>query len=145
VIDLDGVRREVGLAYAILGAHRLRRISAEAPPMTAALYRLVLAVLHRAYAPADNPAWSELWDKPRLEFAPLRRYLQPLRDRFDLLHPTRPFLQCPALAAKPPSSAAKLVPFRASGNNVTLFDHTTDSDSVRLSLAEAARWLIAAQ
>ncbi|MFC0436470.1 type I-E CRISPR-associated protein Cse1/CasA [Kutzneria buriramensis] len=145
VIDLDGIRREVSLAYAILGAHRLRRISAEAPPMTAALYRLVLAVMHRAYAPADNPAWSELWDKPRLEFAPLRRYLEPLRDRFDLLHPTRPFLQCPALAAKSPSSAAKLVPFRASGNNVTLFDHTTDSDSVRLSLAEAARWLIAAQ
>ncbi|MFI9388974.1 type I-E CRISPR-associated protein Cse1/CasA [Kutzneria sp. NPDC052558] len=145
VVDLAGERREVSLARLILGAHQFRRIVAEAPPMTAALHRLVLAVMHRAYAPRDDEQWSELWSRRRLPFAPLHAYLTEHRARFDLLDQDRPFLQCPKLGVKAWSSAAKLVPFRASGNNVTLFDHTTDAETVALPLAEAARWLVTAQ
>lgn len=51
-------------------------------------------------------------------------------------------MQCAELASLTPATAAKLVPYRAVGNNVTLFDHTTAADQVMLSPEEAARWLV---
>lgn len=110
--------------------------------MTAALYRLLLALVHRVYGPADEEGWARLWRAPRFAPEPLRTYLQKWRGRFDLFNPTRPFLQCPALAALQPSTPAKLVPHRAVGNNVTLFDHSIAGEEHTLSPAEAARWLV---
>ncbi len=113
--------------------------------MTAALYRLVLAFAHRVYGPSDDEAWSNLWRPVELPLDPLQEYLAKYPGRFDLFHPERPFLQCPALTSCSMSSTAKLVAFRAAGNNVTLFDHTTATDRPLLSPAEAARWLVTVQ
>ncbi len=149
VVDLQGRPAEVGLADVLSRAHELRRIAGETPPMTAALYRLVLALAHRVYGPKDHDEWAELWKAEKLADTPagerLWDYLKEHSAAFDLFHPERPFLQCPALAELPLASVAKLVPYRATGNNVTLFDHTTAQDRIMLSPAEAARWLVTVQ
>ncbi|KAA2246403.1 type I-E CRISPR-associated protein Cse1/CasA [Solihabitans fulvus] len=144
VIDLRGERCEVGLIGLLHDAHRIRRIVGDTPPMTAALHRLVLAFLHRSYGPSSEQAWATLWSAPQLPRAPVDNYVADKRDRFDLFDPVQPFLQCPALKGLAPSTAAKLVPHRAVGNNVTLFDHTTATDKIVLSQAESARWLVTA-
>lgn len=142
VVTLDGARTQVGLREVLLQAHQIRRIVGETPTMTAALHRLLLAVLHRAYQPHDDDAWSKLWHATQLPSHELDEYLDEHEDTFDLFHPQRPFLQCPQIASCGPSTAAKLVPGRSTGNNVTLFDHTTASDTVVLEPAQAARWLV---
>ncbi|TVT22900.1 type I-E CRISPR-associated protein Cse1/CasA [Amycolatopsis rhizosphaerae] len=145
VIDLNDEPGEVGLAELLLRAHELRRIAGFTPPMTAALYRLVLAFAHRAYGPPDNHEWETLWKADRFPPEPLQSYVAGWPGRFDLFDPQRPFLQCPALAAHTKSSAVKLVAFRATGNNATLFDHTTARERPLLSPAEAACWLVTVQ
>lgn len=144
IVNVHGEPDEVGLEALLRDAHRIRRIAGDTPSMTAALHRLVLALMHRAYGPATEQDWARLWTSDGLPAKPLRAYLADRRDRFDLFHPTRPFLQCPALTTLAPSTPAKLVPHRAVGNNVTLFDHTRAGDEIRLTAAEAARWLVTA-
>ena len=142
VLSLDGRTELVGLVELFGRAREFRRLVAEAPPMTAALHRLVLALFHRVYGPASESAWAELWTADSLPSEPLDRYVDRFGDRFDLFDPQRPFMQCPALAKLTGATAAKLIPYRAVGNNVTLFDHTTAHDHVTLTPAEAARWLV---
>ncbi|WP_158624186.1 type I-E CRISPR-associated protein Cse1/CasA [Micromonospora sp. HM5-17] len=142
VVRGNGAIVDVGLRQLFMEAHDIRRITGETPTMSAALYRLVLAMFHRSYGPDSDSVWAELWSARELPPDPLDRYLERYGDRFDLFHPTVPFLQCPGLAELTPSTPGKLVPHRAVGNNVTLFDHTTSSDAVRLTPAEAARWLV---
>ncbi|MEV4288900.1 type I-E CRISPR-associated protein Cse1/CasA [Nonomuraea bangladeshensis] len=145
VVGLDGRATAKGLADVIAEAHTIRRIAAEAPTMTAALHRLLLAVFHRAYGPPNEKVWQDLWEAEKIPAGPLGRYLERYRDRFDLFHPEVPFMQCVELRSLTPATAAKLVPYRAVGNNVTLFDHTTSADTVVLTPQEAARWLVTLQ
>jgi CRISPR system Cascade subunit CasA len=145
VVRPDGTQTQLGLREVLLQAHQIRRIMGETPTMTAALHRLLLALLHRAYKPQDDGAWSELWRATQLPGHDLDKYFGEFRDAFDLFHPQRPFLQCPPVASCGPSTAAKLVSGRSTGNNVTLFDHTVASDTVILEPAEAARWLVTLQ
>ncbi|MFD0883260.1 type I-E CRISPR-associated protein Cse1/CasA [Streptosporangium algeriense] len=143
VVGEDGETRQLGLRDVILSAHTIRRITAETPTMTAALHRLLLAFFHRVYGPESEAAWRELWTAEQLPTETLDTYLH--QDKFDLFHPEMPFMQCAKLASLAPATAAKLVPYRAVGNNVTLFDHTTAVDRVALSPQEAARWLVTVQ
>ena len=142
VIDHDGGQRTVGLEEVLLAAHQLRRIVGETPTMTAALYRVVLALAHRAYGPVSETAWAQLWCPEELPEGPLRDCFGRHPDNFDLFHPERPFLQCPAVTSCGLATAAKLVPYLAVGNNATLFDQTTARERTRLDPAEAARWLV---
>ncbi|MFD9734625.1 type I-E CRISPR-associated protein Cse1/CasA [Umezawaea sp. NPDC059074] len=144
VVDLDGAAREVSLRDVLLDGHNLRRIVGQTPPMTAALYRIVLAVLHRAYGPADEEAWKRLWSDAALPKDELTEYFDQHPDRFDLFHSTYPFLQCAQLSSVKTTTVAKLVPHLSVGNNVTLFDHTTAQDVLDLSPGEATRWLVTA-
>ncbi|WP_330274992.1 type I-E CRISPR-associated protein Cse1/CasA [Lentzea sp. NBC_00516] len=145
VVDRDGNHELVSLTRLVLNAHRIRRIVGETPSMTAALHRLVLALLHRVYGPPSEEEWARLCELPSLPSAPLVRYLRGQGSRFDLFDAQHPFLQCTGLAKLAPATAAKLVPYRSVGNNVTLFDKTIDTDQVQLTPAEAARWLVTVQ
>ncbi|WP_284742291.1 type I-E CRISPR-associated protein Cse1/CasA [Amycolatopsis sp. RTGN1] len=144
VVHLDGRPGEAGLSELFTSAHDIRRIVGETPPMTAALHRLVLALLHRAYGPARSGDWGALWKAESFEREPLSTYFARWPGAFDLFDPQRPFLQCAALPAVKKSTVAKLIPDRAVGNNVTLFDHTTAGDRIELTPAAAARWLVTA-
>ncbi|MFI7696735.1 type I-E CRISPR-associated protein Cse1/CasA [Nonomuraea sp. NPDC049655] len=145
VVGPDGRVDAMGLEDVVAKAHTIRRIAGEAPTMTAALHRLLLAVFHRAYGPPNETVWRDLWEAESIPADPLRNYLEHRRDRFDLFHPKVPFMQCAELRSLTPATAAKLVPYRAVGNNVTLFDHTTSEDKVVLTPQEAARWLVTVQ
>ncbi len=139
----DSTLVELGLREAILRAHEVREIVAENPLATGALYRLLLALLHRVYGPADEDAWLALWQASRWEAGPLDAYLGHWHDRFDLFDPQRPFLQRADPRVRP-RPVTVLLPEAASGNNPTLFDHTVEGDPVSLTPAQAARALLAA-
>ncbi|MBN2002687.1 MAG: type I-E CRISPR-associated protein Cse1/CasA [Anaerolineae bacterium] len=141
----DGAAAMLGLQAVLAEAHTLRELGGESPLVTAALYRLLLAVLHRVYdGPADPDAWGEIWDARRFDAARLSAYFDRWRDRFDLFHPERPFYQAADKRVKSKSVTA-LVHHVASGNNATLFDHHTDGGGLTLTSPEAARMLVAAQ
>jgi CRISPR system Cascade subunit CasA len=138
-----GEEEEVGLRRALVEAGRFRRLAGETPTMTAALHRLVLALLHRVYGPGSFSAWERLWQKSEgLPVGPLDAYAADHPGAFDLFHPERPFLQCAALRSLAPGPVGKIVAYRATGSNRTLFDQTTTADRLTLSPGEAARWLV---
>lgn len=139
----DNTLIELGLREAILRAHEVREIAAESPIATGALYRLLLALLHRVYGPADEDAWLALWQAGRWQAASLDAYLQRWRARFDLFDPQHPFLQRADPRVRP-RPVTVLLPEVASGHNPTLFDHTVEGDRVGLAPARAARALLAA-
>jgi CRISPR system Cascade subunit CasA len=144
VIPLNGpAAEEVSLAGLLRDARRYRRLAGTTPTMTAALHRIVLALVHRVYGPASLCRWGELWQAERgFPCEDLAAYAAAYGSTFELFDSSRPFLQCPALAGKKASSTATLVAYRATGSNTTLFDHTTAGEMPVLAPAEAARWLV---
>ena len=141
----DGAVVTLGLQTALAEAHTLRELGGESPLVTAALYRLLLAVLHRVYdGPADPDAWGAIWDARQFDAARLDAYFDRWGERFDLFHPERPFYQAADERVKP-KSLSDFIFHAASGNNATLFDHHTDEGGLVLMPSEAARMMLAAQ
>jgi len=145
--------REVGLRDALVRAHEIREVYTDSPLETIALYRLLLALALDVYQPTpDVDRWIALWRAGRFPAEPLDAYLSDAHrghQRFDLLHPDRPWYQSPIPDAsqegKAPAPLAKLFHAQASGNNATLFGHDLDTRPDRLPLALAARGLVATQ
>jgi CRISPR system Cascade subunit CasA len=146
VVWRDGRTEELGLRVALGNAHELRELRDDSPLVTAALHRLLLAVLHRVFGPEDEDAWTRLRDRGRWDPKALDTYLDSdcCRDRFDLFDARRPFYQV-AGSPKKPGSVGRLAHELAGGNNATLFDHNRDDPPAVLSPSEAARLLIAQQ
>jgi CRISPR system Cascade subunit CasA len=144
VVRHDGRTEELNLRAALRQAHELRDLRDDSPLVTAALHRLLLAILHRVFGPENEAAWARLRDRGRWDAGALDAYLDRWRDRFDLFDARRPFYQT-AGSRKKPTGVGKLAHELASGNNATLFDHTHNGDPAELAPAEAARVLIALQ
>jgi len=143
-IQADGRPVELGLYDALAQAHTLRELHGETPLSTAALHRLLLAVLHRVFGPESRKAWSQLWRAGQWDETALRDYFDHWRRRFDLFDAERPFYQAADERVKSKSITSLM--FRtASGNNPTLFDHHTDAEGVALAPAQAARALVVVQ
>jgi len=143
-IRADGTIVELGLRNALAQAHELRELYGESPLVTAALHRLLLAVLHRVFGPVNSNEWTALWEAGHWDTVRLDAYLHRWRHRFDLFDPERPFYQAPDERVKP-KSVISLIHDVASGNNPTLFDHHTEAEGITLTPAQAARMLVAAQ
>ncbi|MFC3997439.1 type I-E CRISPR-associated protein Cse1/CasA [Nocardiopsis sediminis] len=144
-VTLDGKPDLLSLSDVLRNANDLRCVQGEAPIVTAALYRLLIAFLHRVHqGPASEEEWAELWangvDAERLEAYEAAHW-----DEFWLLGGDRPFHQCPDLADVPWKPATHLVLYRAKGNNTTLHDHTTDDEWPAFPPDAAARWLVTLQ
>jgi len=142
---LDGLCVAASLREVLVSAQDFRELGDASPLSTAALHRLLLAVLHRVFGPANEAAWAELWGWGRFEESALDGYLERWRIRFDIFDPDRPFFQVPTLSELQPVPVAKLAHARASGNNATLFDHSLDERPEPVSSAAAARLLVAHQ
>ncbi|WP_457630555.1 type I-E CRISPR-associated protein Cse1/CasA [Oceanithermus sp.] len=137
---------EVGLREALLEAHRFERLEASSPLVEAALTRVLLAVLHRAYrGPKSESEQENIFEEGSFEPVIVGEYLDRWKDRFWLFHPTTPFWQVPDLPEDDPLPWTKLRPEFAVGNNPTLFDHTYDDAPPAATFAEAARALVAHQ
>ena len=143
VIQDDGTAAMMGLRRVLHDADTLRALSGNTPLETAALYRLLLAVLYRALGTPTLDTWEDLWQQGRFPAQALDAYFERWHDRFDLFHPERPFLQWTDDRVKP-KPIINLVPHMASGNNATLFDHHHEGQAIALSLDEAARALLVA-
>jgi CRISPR system Cascade subunit CasA len=145
-LRLDGTRDELSLHDLIAQAHQLHEIRGDSPLETAALHRLLLAVLHRVFGPKGWTAWNQLWQRGQFDMSRLDAYLgrKQVRQRFDLFDSKRPFYQSrdPRVSEK---SIISMVLEMASGNNATLFDHSTEDGNVALTPAQAARALITSQ
>jgi len=138
----------LGLRDALVQAHDLREVYTDSPLTTAALMRLMLAVLHRVFGPRDRWEWAKLWQSGRWPSAQLDDYFSAWFDRFDLFDEQYPFYQVREFQAdKLPdlTPVSGLVHEEASGNNVTLFDHHFDAEMRFLTPDEAARRLVTAQ
>ena len=78
---LDTVREarrpaaEFGLRDVLVQAHELRGLGGESPLVTAALHRLLLAILHRVFGPEGYDAWYALWQAGRFDPVALDEYL----------------------------------------------------------------------
>lgn len=144
VVTLDGAVRTVSLRELLFNAPAYRGVSAPLPHTNAAILRLLLAVLHRCFGPAEPSAWEPLWRKGAFDAEILDRYFEEQRENFDLFSPTRPFYQNrqPLVEEKP---AQVLLQAVGGGDTFTLFDHVLDSTPVALTPAEAALALLTAQ
>lgn len=59
----DGTARELSLREALGSAATIREIGDPSPPVTIALHRLLLAILHRSLRGPDSPdTWAEMWN-----------------------------------------------------------------------------------
>jgi CRISPR system Cascade subunit CasA len=136
----DGSEQELSLREVIEQADEVRRLVGDVPTQEFALLRLLLAVVHDAIqGPTDLDQWQELWDGG-LPVDTITGYLDDHRHRFDLLHPTAPFFQCPALPiAQDPGSLDRIV---ADVPNGVPFFTMRARGTLRLGFAEAARWVV---
>jgi len=133
---------EFSLRKVLTQAHELRGIQGDSPLETAALYRLLLAILHSALrGPRDRSEWADLWAKSLWEPELVDGYLGKWSGCFDLFDPIKPFYQVGDERAKL-KSVITLAIDMVSGNNAVLFDHHTEEVGVSLSAAKAARTLI---
>lgn len=145
-VERDGRRVELGITETLSRAHNLVEVRDQSPLVTAALHRLLLAVLHRALdGPQNLRAWLSLWSRGRWDMSVIDSYLSKWRDRFDLFHPVHPFAQIGGFEIDKATPISKLAQELAAGSNYTVFDHSTDEEPAPVSPAEAARRLVGAQ
>jgi CRISPR system Cascade subunit CasA len=141
---LDGGRCHAGLHEVLTQPQRFSSIDSTHPTQALAILRLLLAVAHRAVGPGrleDRAALLDKWPADTID-----GYLQKWRSRFDLHHPSEPFLQVAALkevTGLRPRPWTVLAVERASGNNRTLFDHTVDERLDPIDDAELVRQFLA--
>ncbi len=148
-IMLDGSHTELSLRDTLLHAHEIREVSDQSPLVTAALHRLLLAILHRNFGPASCSKWQILWQAKQFDRDRLGSYFSQWYARFDLFDDRYPFYQVAGLEQTPKKvkevEVNDLLPELARGNNWTLFDHTTDQTSPSLRPADAFRTILALQ
>jgi len=136
---------ELGLGETFARAHEMREVQGDTPLETAAIYRLLLATLHRIFGPANPRDWKRLWSAGRWDATQVEEYLECWHARFDLFDEERPFYQATDLDFPTPKSIINAIPQMASGNNATLFDHHLEGQGATLDPAQAARTLLTVQ
>ena len=145
LVASDGSMVSASIRDALLQPNRWTGIATVSPVECIALHRLLLAIAHRAIGPGDlaqRSALLDTWPTHQVD-----AYLQQWEERFNLHHPTHPFLQTPGLdeAGAQPSPWMRLTPDRACGNTRVLWDHSIHDQPTPITPAEAARALVAHQ
>jgi CRISPR system Cascade subunit CasA len=138
---LDGSVRELGLAETLARAHQISSLEAATPMETAALHRLLLAVLHRVFGPQNRAAWAELWQAGRWNSGALEDYFQQWERRFDLFDPERPFYQRSDERVEARNILLVLPGLSAS----SFYNHPVDDGTHSISPAQAGRIVVAIQ
>ncbi|MER5982811.1 type I-E CRISPR-associated protein Cse1/CasA [Streptomyces sp. NPDC001787] len=149
VLRKDGTTAELSLLEVFAQAGGVRRLVGDLPTQELALLRLLLAILYDALdeaegnaagAPAELEDWEELW-RAEDSLSVVAGYLDRYRERFDLLHPERPFFQVAGLHTEK-HEVASLNRIVADVPNGEVFFSMRRPGVDRLGLAEAARWLV---
>jgi CRISPR system Cascade subunit CasA len=136
----DGTRIELGIRDTLLKARDIAVIEDPSPLVTAALHRLLLAVLYRALEGPTDIDQAKAWFETGLPADKIDAYLARWKDRFWLFDEKHPFFQpkvwraWTVLAAEHNADNAKV-----------LFDHVDVTRPDAVPPAAAARWLPATQ
>ncbi len=148
-ITPEGGEIECGIRDTLLKAHELREICDDSPLVTVAIHRLLLAILYRAHGGALNfTGWKEIYRHKIFKQEILDNYLDKWNKRehrFNLFDSKYPFFQMSGLETKKAISINRLATECASGNNATLFDHSSDEKEVYWPLTKSTRQLLACQ
>ena len=147
---LDGSVQWWGLLDVFTKSRQVRALAETRPPVLVALYRLLLAITHRALV-ADVARWKDAdrvrWFNEGLPADAVGGYLNTWRDRFWLFDAEHPFLQVAALATAP-ETCEKKKPWTqislasANGNTPVVFDHALDQAPTAITPAEAVAHLL---
>ena len=147
---LDGHTEELGLLAVFDQAAQIEGLAETAPPNLVAIYRLLLAITHRALT-MKLRRWTDRdraqWYAQGLPGDAVADYLTHWRDRFWLFHPEHPFMQVAALATAD-ETRGKLKPWTqvalqcASGNTPVVFDHALDTAPEAMDPASVLRQLL---
>lgn len=145
----DGRSDLLSLRETLAESHLLEDIAGDTPLQTAALYRLLIAILLRVYKPTagDFDTWQEMWTGPTWDMAQINSYLdeQSKRNRFDLFDKERPFYQSDSDDPHVKPKSAVSMQLGIGYLQSPLFDHANEKDGVVLTCTQAARNLIAVQ
>ena len=147
---VSGPVTEVGLLDVFRRAGEIEALAEPSPPNVVALYRLLLAITHRALTHGQGH-WSNKnrahWYQQGLPASMISDYLEAWRERFWLFHPEQPFMQVAALATAE-ETRDKLKPWtqvaleRANGNTPVVFDHGLDTHPVSAEAGAVLRNLL---
>lgn len=152
---IDGTDAALSLREVFDGSQSVVEIRGESPTQDYAILRVLLAVFWRAHRgdtvvdlgeTFDILDWHEgAWDAATSggPDTAVLDYLEQYRDRFDLLHPTQPFMQVASLHTSKDSRfpVGRIIPEAESD----YFTMRAGSGLDALDLAEATRWLIHTQ
>lgn len=152
---IDGADAVLSLREVFDGSQSVVEIRGESPTQDYAVLRVLLAVFWRAHRgdalvdpgeTFDILDWHEIAWNAATTGGPdttVLDYLEQHRDRFDLLHPTQPFMQVAALHTSKDSRfpVGRIIPEAES----EYFSMRAGSGLDALEFAEAARWLIHTQ
>lgn len=146
----DGTVKELSLRDVFSQAHEIRDLVGELPTQVFAITRLLLAILHRSLPEIERPVddWAELWNMETLPTDWIFEYLEDERwaDRFDLLHPEKPFYQVADLhTAKGETFGLDRLMADLPKRDKLFFTMRRTSAPETISFAEAARWLVHVQ
>lgn len=142
----------VSLRDVFAGGDDLSEVRGDSPTQDYAVLRLLLAIFWRAHASDADVSAGETfsfttWFSQQFDSAQALEpdavtleYLEAHADRFDLRHPTTPFMQVADLHTQSgnTSEVARIVPEAED----TYFSMRAESGAQTLSAPEAARWLI---
>lgn len=142
-----GMLEDVSIRDAFRRADEFSGLAGEIPMQDMAVLRLLLAIAYRATHDVRNDdeavtLWG-LWWTNGLPLDQIDAYLEQYLERFDLLDADRPFFQVADLRTQTGATSGldKLIAEVPSGSK---FFTTRDGAGIgSLSLAEAARWLVA--
>jgi CRISPR system Cascade subunit CasA len=139
----------VGIREFFTNAHDFDDLAVPVPPAASGLWRILYAIGARVTGLDQSDDWGDRqadWlDRGEFDSDRVDAYLSQHRERFDLFHPERPWLQDPRLRTQctKTSSVNKLVFDRPAGNTHVWFGHYTDGDPVPIPSSEAAWYLVA--
>ncbi|KPI15685.1 CRISPR-associated protein, Cse1 family [Actinobacteria bacterium OK074] len=148
-LDDQGQLTDHSLSTVLLDSDRVLSLALPTPTMTPAVLRQLLlpVVLHALGIPQSPEEWQQRFEQGEFsqeERGKLSTYLLKHQAAFDLFSPDRPFAQVAALEATSgeTKSVSLLLPAVATGNNVPLFSTLSEADSLELTPAQAALWLL---
>ncbi len=143
----DGRSDTLSLRETLAESHLLEDITGDTPLQTAALYRLLIAILLRVYKPTatDFDRWQEMWTSPTWDMERINTYLDEQKPKFDLFDGERPFYQSDSDDSRVRPKPLTSIKYGNGFLHNPLFDHDNDENGLSLSPAEAARNLISVQ
>lgn len=143
----DGRSVTLSLRETLAQSHTLYDIAADTPLQTAALYRLLIAILLRVYQPtaADFDLWQEMWRSQTWDMDRINAYLEKWQHRFDLFAEERPFYQSDSDDSRVRPKPMTSIKYGNGFLHNPLFDHDNEEMEQAFTPAQSARNLITVQ